>query len=149
MKPLFLKARHIGYRNFLVNMHRSCFGDLGLWAFKLKYGLVDLPWWLRPNDSPITDPRRLLTAGEPRYWMGIDVGRWPDVAVSETWAQPTKENPEGGYRLEVNGEVTMACGVFAQDGVPGSPYWHRRSPFVVYTPVIPPWKEETWKCQEN
>ena len=109
MKLLFLKARNIGYSNYLETMHETCFGDLGLWAFKFRYGLVSLPWWMKPAGIPITDPRRLLTDGKPKYFIGWDTADSHGVEVKETYMRPTAEHPAGSYKLEVDGKTITAC----------------------------------------
>jgi hypothetical protein len=140
MKILWLKARNIGYGNYLETMRETCFGDLGLWAFKFRYGLVSLPWWMKPAGIPITDPRRLLTAGESGFFAKMYADR---VAVKESYMRPTSEYPMGSYKLEVGGKIITACGAFAQEGVPDSPYWHGGPPFVTYTELGSwPWKDE-------
>lgn len=147
MKILILRPRHTGYRHFLAMMYRSCLGNIGLWEFKLRYGLVSLPWWLRRLDMPIIDPRRLLTAGTPQWITGVDTGGKPNIRVTETWAAPSKEFPMGGYKLVVDGKVMTACGEFSQEGVPGSPYWHGGPPFVMYDEIAS-WPEG-WKDEER
>lgn len=68
MKRLILRPRNLGYTNLLGIMHRAAFMsnsaklEAGLFAFRARYGLVDLPWWLLP-DGPITNPERLLGNG--------------------------------------------------------------------------------------
>lgn len=69
MDRLILKARSFGPTNFIGLRHNAIFLDqrafdeTKLFVFKMRYGLVDLPWWLRPDDCPITDTSRLLERG--------------------------------------------------------------------------------------
>ncbi len=50
MKHLILKPRNCGWSQYVVGVIR----------LKALYGLIELPWWLKPEGAPITDPRRLL-----------------------------------------------------------------------------------------
>lgn len=153
MKRLILRPRNLGYTNFLGIMHRSMFMsnsaklEAGLFAFKLKYGLVSLPWWLKPDDIPIIDPRRLLSDGNPQYFAGVDTAKGPRVEVTETWFGPKQNFPMGSYRRVVAGKVTLATGEFAQEGVPSSPYLHGRPPFTVYSEFAS-WPED-WKEKKD
>lgn len=69
MNRIILKARNLGYTNWLGIMHRSMFlsnsakVEAGLFVLKAKYGLVSLPWWMIP-DGPETNPARLLGSGK-------------------------------------------------------------------------------------
>ena len=145
VKLIFQRARHIGYRSFLADLqqYRSMLGNIGLWEFKVRYGLAPLPWWMKPEGAPITDPRRLLTAGKPKYFIGWDTADSHSVEVRESYMRPTPEHPMGSYKLEVGGKIITACGAFAQEGIPDSLYWHGGPPFVMYTELADwPWKEE-------
>lgn len=57
LKPRAFNYRHLGYTNFLASIHRQFFSP----TFGTAIVEADLPWWLRPDPKPITDPARLLT----------------------------------------------------------------------------------------
>lgn len=132
MKHLILKPRNCGWSQYVV----------GALRLKALYGLIELPWWLKLEGTPITDPRRLLTDGKPAYFVGWDIASTPSVQVIRTWARPTAAFPMGSYKVEIDGKLVAAMGEFAQEGVPGSPYWHGGPPFAMWSGGSWPWKDE-------
>ncbi len=66
-----LNPHHHGISAFYdaLTIHRQLFSDYGagLWQFKIKLGIMPLPWWVNNREAAggrITDPRRLLTSEE-------------------------------------------------------------------------------------
>lgn len=58
--------------------------------------------------------------------------RQPKVTVSETFAGPSPENPDGFYQRRINGKVVEEV-----SGKVPSPYWHGKPPVVLMRPALP------------